>query len=469
MSAEKILVVEDEKLIRMALREMLTQEGYRVTEAETGREALERLRQDEPDLVLLDYRLPDITGLDVLRSARTTSPEAGVILVTAHSSIDNAVEAIKLGAYDYLNKPVNRDDLLATIAKALETTRLRREVRRLRDEQHRRYGIDNIIGRSRAMQDIFVLIQKVASSAASTVLVFGESGTGKDLVAKAIHFASDRSEKPFMNITCSALPEPLLESELFGHERGAFTDARERKKGLLELAEGGTVFLDEIGEMGPTLQAKLLRFLEEKSFRRVGGGRDITVDVRVIGATNRDLGREVSEGRFREDLFFRLNVIPICLPPLRDRREDIPVLVDYFVDQFNREFRKSTGSVSPEMLACLQRYDWPGNVRELRNVIERAMILENREALDVTDLPEEIVQTGNGQAGDGAEAAESEAADSDGSSVRLPEDGISLRQVEYELVRQALEKTSGNQTRAARLLRISRDALRYKMKKFGLS
>ena len=457
IAGEKILIVEDEKLIRMTLREQLVREGYAVTEADCGLSALEKLDGDETDLMLLDYRLPDINGIDVLRRVRVSHPQTNVILMTAYSSIDNAVQAIKLGAYDYLRKPVNRDDLLATISKALETTRLRREVRRLRDEQKSLYGIGNIVGRSRPMQDVFAMIAKVADSAASTVLVQGESGTGKDLVAKAIHYGSNRADKPFMNITCSALPETLLESELFGHERGAFTDAKHQKKGLLELADGGSVFLDEIGDMGLKLQAKLLRFLEEKVFKRVGGVSDLAVDVRIIAATNRDLERAVREGAFREDLYYRLNVVPVFLPPLSSRKEDVPDLVDYFLDAFNKELNKNTQSLTPEALACLVRYDWPGNVRELRNVIERIMILETKPELDVIDLPEEIVQQADNGAGNGGAGW-----------IEIPEGGVALREVERQLVRQALSRTDGNQSRAARLLHISRDALRYKMKKFDL-
>jgi DNA-binding NtrC family response regulator len=410
--------------------------------------------------------------MEVLRRAADLYPDTTVILMTAYSSIHSAVEAIKLGAYDYVNKPFDFDDLLASIQKALETTRLRREVKRLRNEQKNAYGVSNIVGRSAAMRDVFVMIRKVAESAATTVLIQGESGTGKDLVAKAIHFASDRSDKPFMNITCSALPETLLESELFGHERGAFTDAKLQKKGLLELASGGTVFLDEIGDMGLALQAKLLRFLEEKTMKRVGGVRDIRVDVRIIAATNRDLEKAVRQGAFREDLYYRLKVIPIHLPSLEERKDDIPHLVAHFLDQFNREFKKSTQGFSPEALDCLMRYHWPGNVRELRNVIERAMILETKPQIAVEDLPREIVRPPAEPSGApppaSAGAEEPPDADGDDGTYRLPETGVTLEEVERDLVRQALERTRGNQTHAARLLNISRDALRYKMKKFGL-
>jgi len=468
--AEQIMIVEDEKLIRMTLRELLEEEGYRVIEAEDGASGLRRLRQEEVDLVLLDYRLPDVDGIEVLRQMRMLSPETAVILVTAHSNVGSVVEAIKLGAYDYLDKPINQDHLLSTIVQALETTRLRREVKRLRGELKHTFGVTNIIGRSQPMQQVFVMIRKVAATASATVLVEGQSGTGKDLVAKAIHYASDRADKPFMNITCSALPETLLESELFGHERGAFTDARQMKKGLFELASDGTVFLDEISEMGPALQAKLLRFLEEKTFKRVGGVHDIKVDVRIIAATNRDLGRAVSQGQFREDLYFRLKVIPICLPALAERKDDIPDLAAHFISQFNEEFKKNTQGITDAALDCLKRYRWPGNVRELRNVIERAMILENKSVLDLSDLPEELVRQAE------VRPAESDLLETAGvgngdhghAPLALPDGGIALRDVEYEMVRQALQRTAGNKTRAARLLRISRDALRYKMQKFGL-
>jgi DNA-binding NtrC family response regulator len=464
-----ILIVDDEKLIRMTLRERLQRYGYEVFDAEAGKPALEQLQQQGADLVLLDYRLPDLDGIQVLRQVRQIAPDASVIMMTAFSSVDTAVEALKLGAFDYLRKPIDNDELLATIERALETTRLRREVKHLRDEQNRVFGVGNIIGTSPAMREVFEMIRKIAHSAATTVLIQGESGTGKDLVAKAIHYASDRADKAFMNITCSAITETLLESELFGHERGAFTDARVQKQGLLEIAEGGTVFLDEIGDMGSGLQAKLLRFLEEKTFKRVGGTRDISVDVRVVAATHRPLDVAVREGDFREDLYYRLKVIPIHLPALKDRREDIPELVHFFVDQFNQEFKKETRRVTPEAINCLLRYDWPGNVRELKNVIERAMILETKDELDITDLPEEMVHAGDPAPESRSPAAGAPAPESAGDGViGLPDEGISLREVERALVVQALDKTQGNQSQAARLLRISRDALRYKMKKFGL-
>jgi DNA-binding NtrC family response regulator len=455
MANESVLIIEDEKLVRWSLKERLKKEHYDVFEAENGSGGLEILAQDTIDLILLDFRLPDMTGIDVLRKVVADHPEIPVILMTAYSSVDTAVEAIKLGAYDYINKPFNHDEMVVTIGRALESSRLRREVRHLRSEQERRYGLTNIVGKSPAIIEVLDLIEKIAKSQATTVLIQGESGTGKDLVAKAIHYASDRANQPFMNITCSALPETLLESELMGHERGSFTDARFQKKGLFELADGGTLFLDEIGDMGVLLQAKLLRFLQEKTFKRVGGVKDITVKLRIIAATNRDLEEAVRNRTFREDLYYRLKVIPITLPPLRDRKEDIPILVRHFVDGFNQEFKKLTKGIAEDALQCLMAHSWPGNVRELKNVIERAMILENKAELSLGDLPKEIREPAAG------------AEMSNGNGFSLPDSGYSLEKMEGEMVRQALEKTRGNQTHAAKLLSISRDALRYKMKKFG--
>ncbi len=456
MPAEKILLVDDEKLVRWSLRERLTSEGFEVDEAENLAVADRRMATDFYDLVLLDHRLPDGSGLERIGSIARDFPETAVVMLTAYGTVEGAVRAIKSGANDYLTKPIDGDALLAVVRRVLDTTRLRRELRRLKEDQKKVHGPANLVGRSPAMRSIFDVVGKVAGSAATTVLLTGESGTGKDVVAKAIHYASDRADRPFMNITCTAVPATLLESELFGHERGAFTDARVGKKGLLELADGGTAFLDEIGDMPPPLQAKLLRFLEDKSFKRVGGTRDITVDVRIIAATNRNLVEAVREKQFREDLFYRINVVPIALPPLRDRKGDVPLLAQHFVLHFNREFKKNVEGFSRRALAALERYGWPGNVRELRNVVERIMILEPSGTLHLEDLPPEIRgETGTGQ---GAEQA-----------FRLPPEGVVLEQVEEALVRQALARASDNRTHAARLLGITRDALRYKLKKFELA
>jgi DNA-binding NtrC family response regulator len=456
---ERILVVDDEKLIRWSLRKNLVRSGYQVLEAENGDQALEVLDTEGADLMLLDVRMPGKNGLEVLEHVKRHYPEIAVVLMTAYSSVEGAVDAMKQGAFDYLVKPFNHDEVLLVTQKALETTRMQRELALLRQQHEKQFGIGNLVGNSKKMLEVYDLVHRVAASAATTVLIQGESGTGKDLVAKAIHFTSERASKPFMNITCSALPETLLESELMGHEKGAFTDARERKRGLFEVADGGTVFLNEIGDMGIGLQAKLLRFLEDKVFRRVGGARDMQVNVRIIAATNRNLEQAVREGQFREDLYYRLKVIPLEMPPLRERPEDIELLTAYFVDHFNAELRKSTRGFTAEAIEILKRYRWPGNVRELRNVVERAMILENKEYLGAEDLEPSIRDAGKSDA----------AGVSPGSlHFTLPEDGIGLQQVEDEMVRQAVERTGGNQTQAAALLQISRDALRYKIKKLGI-
>ena len=450
MTHATVLLVDDEDLIRWSLRERLKKDGYEILEAETGSAALEQLRQGV-DLVLLDYRLPDIDGLSVLREVKRIDPDILVILLTSFVNVETAVEAMKLGAFHFANKPFNLDEISALVGRALETTRLRREVRQLRANEARPYSLRAIVGESDAMEDLRQMVAKVAASPASTVLLTGESGTGKDLVAKTIHYSSARANRPFMNITCSALPEQLLESELFGHERGAFTDARMQKRGLLESADGGTVFLDEIGEMAPGLQAKLLRVLEEKSFRRLGGASDIRVDVRLIAATNRNLEDEVAKHRFRADLFFRLNVLPIAMPALRTHADDIPLLVEYFIDSFNTEFRKRVLGATPAAYTVLQAYGWPGNVRELRNVIERAMLLSDGERLDARDFSAMAKPVG---------------ADND---FELPATGVDLEQIERTLLVQALRRCNGNQTRAGALLGLNRDQIRYRIEKYGLT
>jgi DNA-binding NtrC family response regulator len=447
---ETVLIIDDESLIRWSVRERLEQEGLRTIEAADGASAREAFAEGV-DLALLDLNLPDAKGLQLIEEFRDVNPDVPIVMMTGDSSAESAVQAMLAGAFHYLIKPLNLSELALLVKQALETSRLRRQVRELQRKSASDYGFDHIVGNSPAMQTAKTLMGKIARSPASTVLITGESGTGKDLAAKAVHYNSERRDGPFVNITCSALPDALLESELFGHEKGAFTDARQQKKGLFEQADSGTVFLDEIGEMSPTLQAKLLRFLEEKTFRRVGGNQDLKVDVRVIAATNRDLKEEVKKGGFREDLFYRLNVLAVELPPLRERVGDIPLLAEYFAQRFASEFRKPVRGVHKDAMALLVSYSWPGNVREFRNSIERAVLLCEREQLSRDAFS--TLEKGSTLSAD----------------IALPAEGINLEQLERSLVQQALERTKGNQTQAAKLLGLNRDQIRYRIEKFGLS
>jgi two-component system, NtrC family, response regulator AtoC len=479
MAQKKILIVDDEKLVRWALAQKCAEFGYQTAEAATAEEALRALQSESPDAILLDVRLPDLSGLEVLEKLKQAGDTHSVIMMTADPQLDDVKAALRLGAYDFISKPINFEELGVTLQNALEAGSLRTEVETLRGEVRRRAGYHEVIGISRKMTELMKFVHKVATSEAGTILIQGESGTGKDLVAKAIHYQSARKDKPFVAINCSAIPETLMEAELFGHERGAFTDAKAMKKGLFEIADGGTLYLDEIGELSPLLQAKLLRVLEDQVIRRVGGVRDMQVDVRVIAASNRDLERAVREGHFRQDLYYRLAIISIFLPSLRDRKEDLPALVEFFLDHYNRKFRKSVQGLTEETRRLLMNYDWPGNVRELKNALERAMILEEGTLLKPDDLPFAVASGRSGTSASGTTAMEASGAPAGEShaggakrslpALSIPEGGTSLEEVERALVEMALHQSHGNQIKAAKLLDISRDALRYKMKKFGLT
>jgi len=471
MPKDKILIVDDEKLVRWSLRQKCEEWGYQAVEAENGQAALKVAHNESPDLVLLDVRLPDLGGLQVLQQLKQNGDARAVIMITADPQLDDVKAALKLGAYDFVGKPIDFDELAVTTKNALETTKLKTEVEELRGQVRRKTGYHEVIAVSRKMTELMGFVRKVASSEATTILIQGESGTGKDLIAKAIHYESSRHEKPFVAINCSAIPEMLMEAELFGHERGAFTDAKTMKKGLFEVADGGTLFLDEIGELSPLLQAKLLRVLEDQVIRRIGGTKDMQVDVRVIAASNRDLEKAVREGQFRQDLYYRLAIISIFLPPLRERKEDIQPMVEFFIERYNRRFKKTIRGVTEDSRKLLLSHDWPGNVRELKNAIERAMILEEADSLRPSYLPFSVGQAHGGMTAFEAVAGETGAQLGNGRSLprlSIPEGGTSLEEVERALVEMAMRQANNNQTHAARLLDVSRDALRYKLKKFGL-
>jgi two-component system response regulator AtoC len=455
MAEERILVVDDEYLIRWTLQQNLTKEGYEVLLAETGEEALEKVDGEAPDLMLLDIKLPGMDGYEVLEKVIRIDQSIIPIMITAYEDVEGVVKVMKLGAFDYITKPFDFDKVRLSIRKALEASQLKREIKHLRREQKNWLSLNNIVAVSEEMGRVLQYAEKMAQSDASTVLIQGESGTGKELIARAIHDRSKRENMPFITLNCAGFPEHMLENELCGHEKGAFTDAKEVKKGLLEVADGGTLFLDEIGDMNLNLQAKLLRLVEQKSFRRIGGLKDIQVDIRIITATNKDLVKLKEEGKFREDLFYRINVASLRVPPLRERPNDILPLTKYFIQKYNEEFHKNIQKVSQGIEDFFMGYSWPGNVRELKNVVERAMILGDGDTVLVEHLPIEIL----GQASKQGKVIE---------GIPIPPEGISLEKVEETLVRQALRMTNGNQTKAAKLLDISRDALRYRMQKFGV-
>ncbi|MGD9807142.1 MAG: sigma-54-dependent transcriptional regulator [Deferribacterales bacterium] len=453
---ERILVVDDEQFIRETIERTLTSKGYEVISAVNRAETIERLANDDPDLILLDMNLGEESGLDILREIKEADPDILVIIITGYGTVETAVEALKMGAYDYIKKPFKADAIHLIVRLALETQSLKRELKSIR-----RGGIADlpeIVGSSVAMVNVFKQIEEVAKHENATVMITGESGTGKEVAARAIHMLSPRKDKPFVDINCGSLPYNLLESELFGHEKGAFTDAKVRKIGLLEEAAGGTVFLDELGEMDLNLQVKLLRVLEERKIRRLGGTRNIDINVRIIAATNKDLKEAIEEKTFREDLYYRLNVFPIELPPLRARAEDIAPLLEMFIKKFNKDFKKNIKSFSKDALAVFRQYPWPGNIRELKNMVERICIMNNTEVITPEMLPVELQPEGRSV--------------KKCSDIDIPEDGLdldkTLQEIEKQILMKALDITEGNVSGTSRLLNTPRGTLRYKLEKYGL-
>ncbi len=457
MAYEKILVADDEQSMREFLDIMLSKEGYKVTLASNGEEVLRLIENDIFDLALLDIRMPRIDGITALKKIKDASPETVVIMITAYASTDTAIKAMKEGAYDYITKPFKIEEIKLIIKNALEKRSLQSENILLKKVVRDRFHFENIIGQSPKMMAIYELLEKV-SPTKTNILITGESGTGKELVAKAIHFNSPRKDKPFVTLNCGAIPEALIESELFGHMKGAFTDAISTKKGLFEIADGGTIFLDEISELPLLMQVKLLRVLQDKEFKRVGGTEDIKVDVRIISATNKDLEEAVREKKFREDLFYRLNVIQIKLPPLRERKEDIPLLAEHFLKKYSQELNKNISRISPDALRILLNYDYPGNVRELQNIIERAVALETSEELTPKNLNSYI-----------EDQLPTKKIPFD---LEIPNEGIDLERfvsdIEKTLILKALDKTKGIKKKAAELLHINFRSMRYRLEKYGL-
>jgi len=454
MIPKRVLIVDDEENFRHMLSVILVKEGYEVETASNGDEALQKVIASPFDQVLCDIRMPRMDGLEFLREKRKKGAEVITIMMSAYGTVDIAIEAMKLGAYDYISKPFKPDEIILTLRKAEEREQLRRENQLLRKEIAREYSFENIVSKNEKMQKIFDVIKKVAQYR-STVLITGESGTGKELVARALHYNSERSQNPFMPVNCGAIPENLLESELFGHAKGAFTDAIRTKKGLFEEADGGTLFLDEIGELPGQLQVKLLRVLQDGEIRRIGESKTIQIDVRIVAATVKDLQKEVNEGRFREDLFYRLNVLPIHIPPLRERKEDIPLLIQHFIGKYNQILNKNVADIDHSGLEALMNYKWYGNVRELENTVERAIVLCDRNYIQLENLPVEIQNF--------KEESQPEP---------MPDEEYSIKKasksLEMNLIKKALRKTKGNHTHAARLLEISHRALLYKIKEYEI-
>jgi two-component system response regulator AtoC len=446
----RVLVIDDEENLRHYLQTVLGEEGYHVETANDGKGAIEKMQLGTWDIILCDIRMPAMDGMAFLKEVKKKGLEGTIIMMSAYGTVDTAVEAMKIGAYDYISKPFNADEIILTLKKAKERERLREENIRLREEVQRDYDLENIVAQSKAMRKIFELIKKVAQYK-SSVLITGESGTGKELVARAIHYNSDRKDKPLISINCGAIPENLLESELFGHVKGAFTDAIKSKRGLFEMAHQGTLFLDEVGELPQNLQVKLLRVLQDGEIRRVGDIHSSQVDVGIIAATAKDLASEVKNNRFREDLYYRLNVLPIHIPPLRERKEDIPPLVDHFIGVYNKKLGLQIRGASKKAMERFLQYPWPGNVRELENIIERAMILAEKDTIAI----EGLLMHMQGDEGSGFSSS--------GLSIKK-----GAKEMEISLIKEALRQTGGNRLRAARMLEISYKALLYKLKDYGL-
>jgi len=454
MIPKRILIIDDEENFRHMLSVILKKERYDVETASNGEEGLQKIAVSPFDQILCDIRMPQMDGMEFLGKVQKMGMDAPIIMMSAYGTVDTAIEAMKLGAYDYISKPFKPDEIILTLKKAEERERLRKENELLRKEVEKEYSFTNIVSKNEKMQKIFEVIKKVAQYK-STILISGESGTGKELVARALHYNSDRSQRPFIPVNCGAIPENLLESELFGHVKGAFTDAIRTKKGLFEEADGGTLFLDEIGELPLQLQVKLLRVLQDGEIRRVGESKSIQVDVRIVTATVKDLTKEVNEGRFREDLFYRLNVLPIHIPPLRERKEDVPLLIDHFISKYSQSMNKNVVGIHPKALDAMMSYHWYGNVRELENTIERAIVLTDGDNIELENLPVEIQDFRNG--------------------IRLAplaEEEYSIKKasrfLEMNLIKKALKKTKGNHTQASRLLEISHRALLYKIKEYEI-
>jgi two-component system, NtrC family, response regulator AtoC len=455
----KILIIDDEELIRSSIKQHLEKDGHDVSTAKSGEEGVSICRIDLPDIVLLDLHMAGISGIETLKLIKELNKEVVVIIISAHGDIETAVSAIKLGAYEFVEKPFDLSVISILVKNALDTLSLKKEVTFLREEQHDKYNLKNVVGESPVIKNVLAIAEKIAESDANTVLIQGESGTGKTLIARVIHYRSARADKPFVEVTCTALPETLVESELFGYEKGAFTDAKSSKKGLFEIADGGTIYLDEIGDMKLSTQSKFLKVIEEKTFKRIGGLKDTKVDVRIIATTNRDIKEEVKNGNFREDLYYRLNVIPIRIPPLRERPEDIIPIAMHFLDNLRKETRKDIIGISKDAKELILEYGWPGNIRELKNMIERIFILEKEGLILPEHLPIEVKKDRDKRYN---------AKESDDFQFSLPKDGVSIEDVEKNFIIQALKNTGNNQTKAAKLLNLSRDALRYRMQKFGL-